>query len=72
MFTADIRVPCRFEFNENVIPYVATELYPEVELSDLQIRSIAQHVEREMEAHLCAGRKVSLWDVVAEVLLGGL
>ena len=70
MFCADIRVPCKFEFNENLIPYVCLELYPEVVLSQIQITEMALKVERTMEAHLCAGRKVSLWDVISEVLLG--
>ncbi len=70
MFCADIRIPCRFEFNSNLVPYVCLEMYPEMILSPLQIAEMALNVERTMEAHLCAGRKVSLWEVISEVLLG--
>ena len=72
MFAADIRLPCRFQVNENLISYVAGDLFPDLEISALETLRLAEEVEREMLGHLTAGRKVSLWEVVAEVLLRGV
>ena len=65
-FAADIRKPCNFELNQNLISYICEDF--EIELTDVEMRLIALEAERQIWSKLCRGDSVSIYEVINEIV----
>ena len=67
-FAADIRKPCEFSLNRNLIEYMCDDFEIEIELGDDLIQSIALEAEHQIWSKLCKGMSVSIYKVVHELI----
>ena len=68
MFADDIRLPCKFEINSNLIDWVFDEMGFTWELGDDLARKIANQCEILIHRRLCNGQKVNIYLVVDTVI----
>ena len=68
MFADDVRLPCKFEINSNLIDWVFDEMGYDWELGDDLSLRIANQCEVLIHRRLCRGEKVNIFVVVETVI----